>query len=184
LGEGGAILTNDDQLAEKCMLLRNHGQQYGGAPMLCYNYRMTEAQAAFGLVQLGRLDGFNQTQRRNAKILIDNLPDGITPPCIPDYAEPTLYIIGCLAEEEFLRERFVEDMTRLGINRNLPGATIGLGYQKTLMELPLLRPYKRPCPVAEELVRHFLWFDIHRWVDETEFIKTVEKICSAWRAFI
>jgi len=176
LGEGGAILTNDDGLAEKCRYLRNHGSQYGEVPYLTFNYRMTEAAAAFGRVQLGRVDEFNRIQRRNAEILIKNLPDGIRPPHIPDYAEPTRYILGCIAEEGFLREKFVEDMTKIGVNKNLPGATISLGYQKTLMDLPLLRPFKRPCPVAEDLVRHFLFFDCMRWRSEDEAKKIAEKI--------
>lgn len=183
LGEGGAILTNDDELAEKCRYLRNHGSQYGEVPYLTFNYRMTEVAAAFGCVQLGRVDEFNRIQRRNAEILIEHLPDGICPPHIPDYAEPTRYILGCIAEEGFLREKFIKDMTEIGINKKLPGATVSLGYQKTLMELPLLRPYKRPCPVAEDLVKNFIWFDIHRWVDEVKFAKIVEKMLSAQRAF-
>ena len=55
-GEGGMIITNNEEYAEKLRMLRNHGMD---APyhhvMLGYNYRMTEMQAAFGLVQLERL---------------------------------------------------------------------------------------------------------------------------------
>lgn len=176
VGEGGVCITDDDKLAEQCGWLRNHGQQYGSVPYLCYNFRMGEAAAAFGLVQFKKLDDFNQVQRRNARILIDNLPEGICPPHIPEYANPTLYIVGCLANGGFPREEFVEEMTRRGVNRNFPGATIGLGYTKTLMNLPLLKPYRRPCPVAEELVKHFLWFDCHRWKSEEEMEEIVDVI--------
>ena len=56
-GEGGMITTNNEEYAEKLRMLRNHGMD---APyhhiMLGYNYRMTEMQAAFGIVQLERLE--------------------------------------------------------------------------------------------------------------------------------
>ena len=168
-GEGGMILTNNEDMAEELRLLRTHGQQYGNAPFTCYNYRLTEMQAAFGLVQLKKLDLFNKMQVKNAKILFKHLPEQIHPPYIPDYAEPTLYIIGCLADDGFPREEFVKRLTEKGVNKNLPGSTVGLGYQKAIMELPLLKPYKRSCPIAEELVRHFIWFDTHRWLLPDEF---------------
>jgi len=68
-GEGGAITTNDDLLAERCRRLRDHGLVRDPAALpdadgpwcyaldeLGFNYRLTDLQAALGLVQLGRLD--------------------------------------------------------------------------------------------------------------------------------
>jgi perosamine synthetase len=56
-GEGGMITTNNEEYTEKLRMLRNHGID---APyhhvILGYNYRMTEMQAAFGLVQLKKLE--------------------------------------------------------------------------------------------------------------------------------
>lgn len=175
-GEGGAVLTNNDEMAEECRYLRNHGQQYGLVDYLCWNYRMTEIQAALGLVQLKKLDEFNRIQVENAKILFEHLPAEIHPPYIPDYAEPTLYIIGCLADDGFPREELVKRLTEKGINKNLPGSTVGLGYQRTIMELPLLKPYKRPCPIAEELVKHFIWFDSTRFRTSKEFMENDLKV--------
>ena len=175
-GEGGAVLTNDSRLAEKLRLLRNHGQQYGEASYTCYNFRLTEVQAAFGLAQLKKLDQFIKMQVENERLLFKVLPREVKPPFIPEYAEPTLYIIGCLADEGFPREKFVELLTEKGVNKLLPGATVGLGYIKTIMELPLLRKYKTSCPVAEELVRGFLWFDCHRFRTAEEFRENDLKI--------
>lgn len=57
-GEGGAIVTNDDKLAEKCRILRDHGMsrtvRYHHVD-LGYNYRMTNMQAAVGVAQLNQL---------------------------------------------------------------------------------------------------------------------------------
>lgn len=65
-GEGGAIATNSDELAERCRLLRNHGMQkmrpdepwYYEMSEPGFNYRITDLQCALGISQLGKLDGF------------------------------------------------------------------------------------------------------------------------------
>ena len=78
-GEGGMALTNDPELAERMSMFRSHGitrdparfthrgkaagQWYYEQQSLGFNYRMTDIQAALGLSQLGRLDGY--VERRN-----------------------------------------------------------------------------------------------------------------------
>jgi len=82
-GEGGAIVTNDDELARRLRMLRNHGlersperftgtdiEEHGVAKpwlyeqqTLGFNYRLTDLQAALGLAQLARLDGFLARRR-------------------------------------------------------------------------------------------------------------------------
>jgi perosamine synthetase len=71
-GEGGMLTTNDDTLAEKLNMLRNHGasiseeQRHKGPKpyilpefdMVGYNYRMTDLQGAVGVVQLKKLDQY------------------------------------------------------------------------------------------------------------------------------
>ncbi len=56
-GEGGIITTDNDDLAEQMRMMRSHGQdrRYHHV-VLGYNYRMTELQAALGIIQLGRLE--------------------------------------------------------------------------------------------------------------------------------
>ena len=84
-GEGGAILTNDSELARRLRLLRSHGIEkaaeflespvkegpdvvpwYYEQQFLGFNYRMTDIQAALGLSQLKRLDGFIARRREIA----------------------------------------------------------------------------------------------------------------------
>ena len=55
--EGGMLVTNDDKLAYMTKLLRNHGMDENHKHVLIgLNYKMTDIQAAIGLVQLGKLD--------------------------------------------------------------------------------------------------------------------------------
>ena len=78
-GEGGAILTADDDLADRMRRIRHHGE----GPMegerayfhleLGYNYRMTSMQAATGTLQLRKLDEYLTARRRNAAYLSERL---------------------------------------------------------------------------------------------------------------
>ena len=85
-GEGGIIVTNNSDSAERLRLLRNHGMD---APyhhiMLGYNYRMAEMQAALGLVQLKRLDQIISRKSELARYydLALNTPGIITPYVAP-----------------------------------------------------------------------------------------------------
>jgi dTDP-4-amino-4,6-dideoxygalactose transaminase len=67
-GEGGAVVTNDDALAERCRMLRNHGQVFAEGRRdfveAANNYRMTEIQAAIGRVQLEKFPEILATRRR------------------------------------------------------------------------------------------------------------------------
>ena len=66
-GEGGMVLTDDDQLAERCRSLRNlcfQAQKRFVHEELGYNFRMTNLQAALGVAQLERLDEFVARKRR------------------------------------------------------------------------------------------------------------------------
>ncbi|NLW78050.1 MAG: DegT/DnrJ/EryC1/StrS family aminotransferase [Ruminococcaceae bacterium] len=66
-GEGGIVLTNRDDLADRARLLINHGMKIRYThDILGYNYRMTNIAAAIGLEQLKRLDAFNAARRKNA----------------------------------------------------------------------------------------------------------------------
>jgi dTDP-4-amino-4,6-dideoxygalactose transaminase len=73
-GEGGAISTDDDELADRLRLVRNHGQVHGyDSRHLGYNYRLPEMSAALASVQMDRLDGFLKARARNAKYLGERL---------------------------------------------------------------------------------------------------------------
>ncbi|MDE1858887.1 MAG: DegT/DnrJ/EryC1/StrS family aminotransferase [Thaumarchaeota archaeon] len=73
-GEGGAISTDDDELADMLRLVRNHGQVHGyDSRHLGFNYRLPEMSAALASVQMDRLDGFLRARARNAKYLTERV---------------------------------------------------------------------------------------------------------------
>jgi len=70
--EGGIILTDSDEIDEKCRAIRYH-DQCAKTPYVGSNYKMTDIQAAMGLVQLERLKNFTERRRENARFLTKNL---------------------------------------------------------------------------------------------------------------
>lgn len=65
-GEGGAVSTDSDELADKLRLVRNHGMVHGyDSRHLGFNYRLPEYAAAIASVQIDRLDGFLKARARN-----------------------------------------------------------------------------------------------------------------------
>jgi 8-amino-3,8-dideoxy-alpha-D-manno-octulosonate transaminase len=92
-GEGGVVLTNDAQLAERCDQYSDHGHDHYGKdrgadlhPYLGYNYRISELHAAVGLAQIRKMDHFLALQKRNHQIIYNCLKDisGISFRRIPD----------------------------------------------------------------------------------------------------
>jgi perosamine synthetase len=76
-GEGGAVSTNSDSLADLLRLVRNHGMVHGyDSRHLGFNYRMPELAAAIASVQMDRLDGFLRARAGNARYLQERL-DGL-----------------------------------------------------------------------------------------------------------
>ncbi len=81
-GEGGIITTNDDALAERLRLLRNHGQtQRYQHDMLGYHFRTTDLQAAIALAQLDKLPAWNEQRIANAHYLSARL-QGVQKPVV------------------------------------------------------------------------------------------------------
>lgn len=194
LGEGGMIVTNNEEFAEKCRRIRNHGEYYKDDNQVGYNFRMTESQAAFGRVQLKRLPNILKTFRGNANYIFKNLPEGISQPQIPKYIEHSFLILGCKYDERKLkikREIFLEKLTKnrnkilesestsdiKGINFR-PGKIIGAGYRTVQYKIPLYRKFKpkKPCINGEQFVKESLFIDIHRWRTRDEIKNELEII--------
>ncbi len=89
MGEGGAIISDDDAFMDRCFSYHNYGNPYGstagqfsaGTVMIGTKLRITEYQAAIGLAQLKRLEAETDLRNKNAKYLqslIGDIP-GISP---------------------------------------------------------------------------------------------------------
>ena len=109
-GEGGAIVTNDQALAERCFFLENHARMPDNPywhSELGYNYRMTNLQAALGVAQLEQIDDFMAIRRGNAAYYMSRLQDipGLTMPPEAPWAENVYWMFAPLIEPEFGPDR-------------------------------------------------------------------------------
>jgi len=97
-GEGGMIVTNNEEIAKKARMFVNsgRGEIKDRYEVLGYNYRMNEIQAAFGRVQLKKLDALNKRRREIAAFYAKNLdPKVVTTPVEEPYAKRiyTYYVV-------------------------------------------------------------------------------------------
>ena len=149
-GEGGMITTNDDALAEKLQILRNHGasiseeqRHHGAQPyilpdfnVLGYNYRMTDLQGALGCVQLKKLDSFIDERFKWANYYEQQLSsiEWIkTPSFTSDFKHGWQSYVLLIDEEKspITRNQIMEKLQELGISTR-PGthAVHMLGFYK------------------------------------------------------
>ena len=101
-GEGGVAVTNDDELAKRISLIRNHGEvvveQYQVqtiAGIIGYNYRMTELEAAVGIAQFKKLDALTGHRIRLAEYLTKQLKPFkavLTPPQIEEHSKHVYFV--------------------------------------------------------------------------------------------
>jgi perosamine synthetase len=171
-GEGGVVTTDREDLAAHLRLLRNHGQSaLYRHEVLGWNWRMTELQAALGVVQLGRLDDILRRKRRNAEWMSARLAGvpGVTPPFVDPVAEPVHMLYTCLIDAD--RDRVLEGMLRAGIEARL--------YFPPAHLQPVFGSLGRHLPVTEHLAEHMLSLPMHSRLrrDELEEIAdTIERL--------
>lgn len=119
-GEGGMIVCNDDELAEKCKKYRNLAFEPKGRRFvheeLGWNYRMTNMQAALGLAQLERIHHHVELKRRMGNFYMHNLSFlsnmGIQLPMAnTDYAENIYWVFGMVCPSEEMASRMVTELT-------------------------------------------------------------------------
>lgn len=121
-GEGGMILTDDDDLAEQCRELRNLCFKSGKRfvhERLGWNLRMTNLQAALGVAQLERLDEFLEKKRwigRRYNDLLADLP-GVQLPLAKTYAENIYWVYGLVLDDfvEFGAEEVMRRLANVGV---------------------------------------------------------------------
>ena len=106
-GEGGAVTTDDEQIARRCRMLREHGQSKKYFhDMEGYNGRLDSIQAGLLQVKLRHLAKWNDQRRQSAKTYDELLsaPDAesrIDPPLVPEWSRPVyhLYVVRVAARE-------------------------------------------------------------------------------------
>jgi perosamine synthetase len=158
-GEGGLITTNDDVLAEKCQLIRNHGEEVvekkGTEDIhntFGFNYRLTEPHAAIGVEQLKKLPALMSARRERAARLSEafgRIP-GLVPPVIREGSEHAFYLMATRYKADVVgvpRNRFID-----AVKAEIPSAVgrettpiLGAGYVRPLYLQPIYQRRLGAC---------------------------------------
>jgi perosamine synthetase len=195
-GEGGAVITNDDALAETIFRLRSHGE----GPIvgerryyhldLGYNYRLSAVQAAVGLVQLSRLDEYLAARRRNAAYLTERLRalPGVEAPVVANHCTHSYYKYICRLRRDIL-DISVDDFVAAVVAEGVP---VSRRYPTPLHRQPVFREAiaqgrcrfeEGSCPNAEALAEELFTLQVHPTVQEkdlSDVAAAIEKVAAAY----
>jgi dTDP-4-amino-4,6-dideoxygalactose transaminase len=172
-GDGGAVLTDDDELADRARTLRFHGsrdkvsyQEVG------YNSRLDELQAALLRVLLPELDGWADGRRAAGRHYLDaGLGELVKPPTPVDGAEPAwhLYVI-----RHPLADRLGPALDRVGIGQRAY-------YRTPIHRQPAMRDYApaHDLPGTEQAAREHLAIPMSPHLDRINAIEVVSAIREA-----
>lgn len=167
IGDGGAVTTDDDELADRVRLLRNYGTRNRYEIVEAgVNSRLDEIQAAALKAMLPHLDTWNRTRAELAEIYLDAFRghDSIAVPVVPEWADPVwhLFVIGHPDRDacrDALAERGIETLVHYPVlpSRSAPYAEdwpqgtfpVAERLAPAALSLPL---YPQLDPAACELV--------------------------------
>ena len=119
LGDGGAVVTSDADLARRIRQLRNYGSEIKYEHQLAgFNSRLDEMQAAVLRVKLRHLDDWNARRRSAAAYYLSNLsPARVALPAVPHFADPVWHLFVIRSERrDALRQALAEKAIETGIH--------------------------------------------------------------------
>ena len=206
-GEGGVAVTNDDELALRLRLVRNHGEKVVRSlsdtrrrSLIGFNFRMTEMEAAVAYHQLRKLDKLNQWSVGLADHLSMRLReecDCITPPAVPEHMTHVYYFY----HTEYDAQKGGVPLDLLAEAVQAEGVPVASRWPDPLYRLPLYQhrsamgetgiPFRPPwydgdvsyedgiCPEAEALAdRSFFLERVVRWPNtEDDMEQVVRAVC-------
>lgn len=171
LGDGGAVTTNDYELAKEIEKLRNYGcvEKYVHEIKGC-NSRLDELQAAFLLVKLDYLDDWNEERRKIAKLYQNNISNKkITLYKNVNMQENVFHIFPLLVKN---RKEFISYLNNKGIGTNIH-YPIPIFEQKAYKEL---KKEQYLFPVTSQICREEVSIPLYPYMNESEIKYVIDVI--------
>lgn len=171
--EGGMLTTNDLKVAEQARLIREHGSPKRYVhERIGFNFRMTDPQAAVGLGQLKKLDGWNKQRQSNAEYLSERLAalEGITVPAIREKADHVFHQYTIRVRD---RAGLIERLTQNGIGH-------GVYYPTAIHQQPVYRQlgYQYQLPQTEAACEEVLSLPVHPALSQADLDQIVEAVAA------
>jgi perosamine synthetase len=179
-GEGGMILTNDNDCADLCVSLRNQGRGPGSSWLshrrLGYNFRLSEINCALGIIQLSRIEEIMQKRARVAQWYQTRLiPDNrIITPAIPATCKMSWFVYVVRLRHRFSqaqRDELLKELNHLGIQASNYFPPVHL--QPFLVEQYGYTP--GAFPITESVSQRTIALPFHNNLTEEE----VDIVCNA-----
>lgn len=174
-GDGGMVITDDEKIAKRIRLFRNYGQIKRDRYLIKgFDSRLDEIQAAILRVKLKKLDKWNASRRRNAKVYNRLLnKEKLNLPVEKDYAKHVyyLYVIRCKFRDKlqkFLKSEGIETLIHYPNPIHLQPAYKALGYKKGNL------------PVTEECANEIISLPIDSTLEKNQ----IETIAKAINSFV
>lgn len=171
LGDAGATVTNNEELAKKVRALGNYGSDYKYHHVYQgNNSRLDELQAAFLAAKLPHLDKVNVERRRIAdKYLKEIKNPEVILPYVPTYAEPVWHIFGIRCNRRSELEKYLND-AGIGTNKHYP---IPMHLQECYKDLGFK---KGDYPIAEEISETELSIPMYYGMTDQEIQYVINQI--------
>ena len=174
-GEGGMVTTREKISAGRLRLLINHGQSEKYLhTRIGYNYRLTDIAAAMGIIQLKKLEKFNNRRRKNADYYDTHIRvKGLLTPFVSPGMHHVYhqYVLRLTDEFPMKRADFIEYLKLKGIGS-------AVHYPLPIHHQPVYAVANEPdsCPVSTRLASSVLSIPVHPLLDQKELAHICDSI--------
>lgn len=173
-GEGGAVITNNDELAARMRKVKGQGQsrtQRYWHDELGFNYRMTNICAAIGCAQLERLDSILARKRQISRLYRDALANsGAEFQFVPDDVEMSEWLVTLLLPRGVDRDQVMATLSEEGIDSR---PAFYCAHQ-----MPMYRSDKS-FPVAEDIARRGISLPSYPALSDDTVVRIAEELRKA-----
>ena len=176
-GEGGMIVTNNSEFAQKCQILKKNGasKRYYNTS-IGWNFKMSDINAALGISQLKRIESIIERKNSCAKFydeLLSTIPE-ITVPTVREYNRATYMLYSILVKDNKLREKIRIGLEKQGIETriNFPSMHLQPAYVEKFGDA------KGKFPVSEDMSDRILGLPIYLNMPQSEqelVVNTIKK---------
>ncbi|MDI1365215.1 MAG: DegT/DnrJ/EryC1/StrS family aminotransferase, partial [bacterium] len=176
-GEGGMVTTDDGELAERLRLYRGQGMDPARRywfPVVGYNYRMTNIQAAIGLAQLERVEHHLAARRGVAELYnakLARLGNRLTLPHVEDFAEHVFWMYTVRLSDKLSKSR---DQVMLDLD------ALGIETRPVFYPMHVMPPYEGldsgPLPMADECAADGMNLPTHAGLTEADIDRIVDAL--------